>query len=207
MANLQDNELVTGECRLSYTNLLEAKQINGKGDAHYSVSILIRKDDKETLARLTKARDAARANGVTEGKKPFASMSPAKLATMSVSLKDGDKDRPDNPECAGCWVLNAKTPANKPPGVMAFVDGVKESVKPGGLNVTEIYSGMYGHVHLQLFPYDTAGNQGIGASLQNVIKTRDGEPLGGSRKKAEDVFGDMSSPFETAAPATEGSPL
>jgi hypothetical protein len=188
MSTLQANEVVTGECRLSYVNLMTPKAITQGGTPNYSVKILIPKSDQATLNALTKARDVARQNGVTEGKKPFAQFSAVKLATMSVALKDGDTAFPDNPECAGCWVLNAKTPEDKPPGVL---NEKRERVT----NHTEIYSGMYGRVHIQLFPYDTAGNAGIGVSLQNVMKTKDGEPLGGARKKAEDVFGAPESPF------------
>ena len=195
---LQSNELVTGECRLSYVTILEPRAINNTGAPQFSLKILISKTDTATLAALGKARDAARQNGVTEGKKPFATFSPAKLAAMNVSLKDGDKDFPDNPECAGCWVLNAKTPQDKPPGVL---NEKKERVT----NPTDIYSGMYGRVHIQLYPYDTAGNAGIGVSLQNVMKTKDGDPLGGGRKRPEDVFGAPESPFDV--PATAGSPI
>lgn len=197
---LQSNELVTGECRLSYCNLLEAKAINNGATKNFSVKILIPKTDTATVAALTKARDAARQNGVTEGKRPFSSYSPQLLATMTVSLKDGDTDFPDNPECAGCWVLNAKTPEDKPPGVL---NEKRERVT----NPTDVYSGMYGKVHLQLYPYDTAGNKGIGVSLQNVMKTKDGDPLGGARKKAEDVFGQPENPFNEPAAPVAGSPL
>lgn len=190
--SLQANELVTGECRLSYVNLMEPRAINNVGVPQYSVKILIPKSDTVTLTALGKARDTARANGVTEGKKPFASYSPAKLALMNVSLKDGDTAFPDNPECAGCWVLNAKTPQDKPPGVLG-ID--RQRIQPN--QSTEIYSGMYGKVHVQLFAYDTAGNAGIGCSLQNVMKTKDGDPLGGSRKRPEDVFGAPESPFDS----------
>lgn len=196
--SLQQNELVTSECVLSYVNLLEPKAINNVGTPQYSVKILIDKTDQATLTALGKARDFARANGVTEGKKPFAQFSAAKLATMNVSLKDGDVAFPDNPECKGKWVLNAKTPQDKPPGVLN-VDRQRVT------NPTDIYSGMKGKVHIQLFPYDTAGNAGIGVSLQNVMKTGDGDPLGGARKRAEDVFGAPDSPFDT--PAASGSPI
>ena len=195
---LQANELVTGECRLSYVTLMEPRAINNVGTPQYSLKILIPKTDTATLTALKNAKEVAVKNGVTEGKKPFATYSAAKLATMTVALKDGDADFPDNPECAGCWVLNAKTPQDKPPGVL---NEKKERVT----NPTDIYSGMYGKVHIQLFPYDTAGNAGVGVSLQNVMKTKDGDPLGGARKRAEDVFGAPDSPFDT--PAAVGSPI
>lgn len=198
---LQANELVTGECRLSYCNLLEARAINNGGTPQFSAKILIPKTDVATLGALKAAKEVAVKNGVTEGKKPFATFSPALLATMTVALKDGDIHFPDNPECAGCWVLNAKTPQDKPPGVL---NEKKERVTKE--QASDIYSGMYGKVHIQLFPFDTAGNKGIGVSLQNVMKTRDGDPLGGGRKRAEDVFGAADNPFDTPA-ANTGSPI
>lgn len=194
--SLQANELVTGECRLSYVTLLEPRAITAGGTPNYSVKILIPKTDQATLAALGKARDAARAAGVTEGKKPFVDFNPAKLASMNVVLKDGDLS--DSEEEKGCWTLNAKTPQDKPPGV---IGADKQRVT----NPTDIYSGMYGKVHIQLYPYNNV-QQGIGVSLQNVMKTKDGDPLGGGvRKRAEDVFGAPDSPFDT--PAASGSPI
>lgn len=194
--SLQANEVVTGECRLSYVNVLEPKQVANAGPLSYSLKILIPKTDTATLTALGKARDVARQNGVSEGKKPFAHFNAAKLSSMNISLKDGDLS--DREEEKGCWLLNAKTPQDKPPGVL---NEKKERTK----DPIEIYSGMYGRVHLQLFPYDAAGNAGIGVSLQNVMKTKDGDPLGGARKKPEDVFGEPESPFAT--PAQSGSPI
>lgn len=199
--SLLPNEFVTGECRLSYVTLDVARAINGVGAPQYSLKILIPKTDTATLTDLKKAMEAAKANGVTEGKKPFKSFSEALLATMRVNLDDGDVKFPDNPECAGHWCLNAKTPQDKPPGIL---NEKKERVT----NPTDIYSGMYGKVHVQLYPYDIAGNRGVGVSLQNVMKTKDGDPLGGSRKKAEDVFGAPDSPFDTpAAVGADTGPL
>ena len=191
MSDLQSNEVVTGECRLSYVTLAEPTLMKGAAKATYSVKILIAKTDTATLKALGAARDAARANGVAEGKKPFSTYNAAKLASMNLTLKDGDES--DRDEEAGCWLLNAKTPEDKPPGV---INEKKERTK----DPIEIYSGMYGRVHLQLFPYDTNGNAGIGVSLQNVMKTKDGDPLGGARKRPEAVFGSPAdaSPFDTS---------
>ncbi len=201
---LQENELVTGEARLSYCNLLEAKAINNVGTPQYSVKILIPKTDTQTIDKLKKAMNRAVQNGVTEGKKPFAAMSPQQLAAMRVNLDDGDTKFPDNPECKGHWCLNAKTPEDKPPGILVdYPEGTREKPR----TPTDIYSGMYGMVNIQLYAYNKAGNQGVGVSLQNVLKTRDGDPLGGTRKRAEDVFGMPAGPFENAAPAGGGSPL
>ena len=46
-------------CRISFANIWEARSING-GDEKYSVSLLIPKDDKATLAKIKKAIEAAK---------------------------------------------------------------------------------------------------------------------------------------------------
>lgn len=52
-------KVITGkDTRLSYFNGWEAKSING-GPERYSVSVLIPKDDTETLEQIEKAIDAA----------------------------------------------------------------------------------------------------------------------------------------------------
>ncbi|MED1696792.1 DUF2815 family protein, partial [Brevibacillus agri] len=62
-------------------------------------------------------------------------------------------------------------------------------------NQTEVYSGMYGRVNINFFPYNNSGNRGIGAGLGPVQKLRDGEPLGG-RVSAEQAFGGAPVPSQ-----------
>lgn len=186
---LGKNELVTGVCRLSYVNIMQARIIGDSKEPTFSLKILIPKTDVNTLSQLKLAVDQAKRNGQELGKKPFAKMSDAFIAQeIKLIMKDGDIAFPDNPECKGCWVLNAKTPADKPPGVL---DAQGKRI----INATDVYSGMYGRVHIQLFPFDTNGNKGIGCSLQNVQKVKDGDALGGSRRSAESVFDPIDTPF------------
>ena len=56
----------------------------------------------------------------------------------------------------------------------------------------ENFSGCYGAATVNFFPYDSSGNKGIGAGLNNLIKTRDGEKLSGGTS-AESDFGDLGS--------------
>lgn len=51
-------------CRISFANIFEAKSING-GEAKYSVSCLIPKEDKKTLLAIHKAVEAAKEDGKT----------------------------------------------------------------------------------------------------------------------------------------------
>ena len=49
------------------------------------------------------------------------------------------------------------------------------------------YSGCYGRAQLNLFPYDSMGNAGIGVGLNNLQKVKDGPNLAG-RQDPSDVF-------------------
>ena len=59
------------------------------------------------------------------------------------------------------------------------------------LDNDDFYSGCYGSASINFFPYNTKGNKGVAAGLNNVIKTRDGERLAGG-KTAEEDFADLA---------------
>lgn len=54
MANNSKTKVVTGTVRLSYANVWEPKSING-GAEKYSVSLIIPKSDKKTIAAINAA--------------------------------------------------------------------------------------------------------------------------------------------------------
>ena len=49
---------------------------------------------------------------------------------------------------------------------------------------------MYGRISLNLFAFNTSGNKGIAAGLQNLQKLEDGEMLAGGSTATEDFGGD-----------------
>ena len=72
MANVNKTKVITGKnTRLSYFHGWEPTSING-GPERYSVSVLIPKDDKETIKAINDAVDAAIEEGIAKfgGKKP-----------------------------------------------------------------------------------------------------------------------------------------
>lgn len=75
-------------CRLSYAHLWEPDSINGS-EPKYSVSCIIDKDDKETIAKIKKAIEVAK----DEGKGKWGGKIPANL---KLPLRDGDIDRPED---------------------------------------------------------------------------------------------------------------
>lgn len=172
---VESTKVVTGIVRFSYANVFEAKSINGS-DPKFSCSLLIPKDDKETIAAIHKAIEAAKQAGI--GK--FGGKIPAKL---KLPLRDGDEERPEDEAYAGHYFINANS-AQKP-GI------VDKNLKPI-MDTTEFYSGCYGRASINFYAFNTNGNKGIACGLNNLMKTADGEALSG-RTNAEDDFAGFAS--------------
>lgn len=169
-ATYNNTKVITGEVRFSFLNVFEPKSIND-GEAKYSVSLLIPKTDTKTIDAINRAVEAAKQAGVAKfgGKIP---------ATMKLPLRDGDIDRPDDEVYAGHYFLNAN--CRQKPGL------VYKNGQPI-IDSTELYSGCHGHASVTFYAFNTNGNKGIACGLNHLMKTRDGEPLGG-RSRAEDDF-------------------
>src|SRR5690606_33634606 len=103
---------------------------------------------------------------------------PISFFKLNVPLRDGDEERPDQPEFRGHCCLKASSKLK--PGL------VDKHLNPI-IDKEEIYSGCYGRVSLNFYAYNVSGNRGIAAGLNNIQKLADGEPLGG-RTRPEDEF-------------------
>lgn len=79
---------------------------------------------------------------------------------------------------AGATFITATS--NQRPGL---VDGKMNDI----LEEKDFYPGCYARATVRAFAYDKNGNKGVSFGLQNVQKTRDGDPLGG-RTRPEDDF-------------------
>ena len=175
---IKDTSVRLGEVRFSYTAVFQPKKNDDGTPSKYGVCIILPKEDTETVNLVKEAIDAAKQRGKLEkwgGKIP---------ANVKSCLRDGDIDREDDEAFAGCYFLNASS-RNKP-GVKLLEDGVVSDA----LDDEDFYSGCYGAVTLDFFPYESSGNKGVGAGLNNVIKTRDGDRLSGGRSADED-FADL----------------
>ena len=171
MANVSKTKVITGKnTRLSYFHGWEPTSING-GPERYSVSVLIPKDDKETVKAINDAVDAAIEEGIAKfgGKKP-------NKAAIKLPLRDGDTEREDE-AYAGHWFINANS--KTAPQI------VDKAVKPI-LDRDEMYSGCYARVSLNFHAFNSNGNKGIACGLGNIQKIRDGESLGGRSSAADD---------------------
>jgi hypothetical protein len=164
-------KVVTGLVRFSYVSVFEPKKMEGDAEAKYSVSLIVPKKDKETVAKIHKAIEAAKEAGKA-GK--FGGRVPANLKSP---LRDGDEERADDEAYAGAWFLTANS-KTKPGLVDASLNEILDS--------NELYSGCYGKASVTFFAFNTNGNKGIACGLNHLQKIKDGEPLGGRGRAADD---------------------
>lgn len=169
-------KVITGvNTRWSYANVWDPKSING-GTPKYSVSLIIPKSDTVTYNKIKVAIQAAYEEGQSKLKGNGKSV-PA-LSIIKTPLRDGDLERPDDPNYANSWFINANS--GTAPGI---VDADCQPI----LERSEVYSGVYGRASINLYAFNSNGNKGIACGLNNLQKIRDGEPLGG-KSRAEDDF-------------------
>ena len=154
--------VVTGKVRLSYVYAFQPQVKADGGTGKYGVSILIPKTDKDTIAKINAAFETAKANSASY----FGGTIPKLL---KGGLRDGDLEK-EEPEYAGCMFINANS-AKKPGVVDADMNPI--------LDADELYSGCYGRVAIEFYPYAVEGSKGIACGLGNIQKLEEGERLGG----------------------------
>lgn len=169
-------KVITGvNTRWSYANVWDPKSING-GTPKYSVSLIIPKSDTVTYNKIKAAIQVAYEEGQSKLKGNGKSV-PA-LSIIKTPLRDGDLERPDDPNYANSWFINANS--GTAPGI---VDADCQPI----LERSEVYSGVYGRASINLYAFNSNGNKGIACGLNNLQKICNGEPLGG-KSRAEDDF-------------------
>lgn len=160
------NQVTTGKIRMSYVVLDKPRAVVEGQEPKYSMSILIPKADKKTVAEIKEAFEEVKKAAIKDkwgGKLP---------ANLRMPLKDGDEERPDDPVYAGHYFLNA-TAKTRP----LVLDYDKQEI----MDLSEVYSGCYGKAVVNFYAYAAPGNKGIACGLLGVQKLYDGEPLSGSR--------------------------
>lgn len=172
---VKDTKVVFGPCRLSYTHVFTKYAPDGDTDnGKYMTNVLIPKSEKETVKALQQAIEAAKKSGIVSkwgGKEP---------KNLELPLRDGDTDK-DDEVYEDCFFINAKS-STRP--------GICDKNKNPIVDEEEIYSGVYAYISVSFYPYDKNGNRGIACGLNNIMKFKDGERLGG-RTSAENDFADI----------------
>ena len=162
-------KVVTGKVRFSYAHVFQpAETLNG--DLKYSVSLIIDKNDKETIAAINKAFEEVKA----ENQDIFKGVS-AKL--IKGGLRDGDEERPNDAAYANSYFVNANSKL-KP----ALFDENSQAI----IDPSELVSGDYGRASVNFFAYNAGGSKGVGCGLNSLMKLESGEKLGGAVASAAD---------------------
>ena len=156
-------------CRLSYAHLWEPDSINGS-EPKYSVSCIIDKNDKETIAKIKKAIEIAK----DEGKGKWGGKIPPNL---KLPLRDGDIDRPDDENYQEHFFVNASS-KDAPQVVDRHVQPVTDPMM--------VYSGCYCNVSVNFYAFNANGNRGVAAGLGNVQFVKDGDRLSGKASAESD---------------------
>lgn len=171
----QATKVIIGPVRLSFAHIWEPRGMDDSDPKKkYSCSMLIPKDKKSIIEAVEAAIKAAK----DAGKGKWGGKIPGKL---EVSFKDGDIEKPDLDEYAGMMFINAKS-STKP----NVVDRKRQPI----LDQEEVYSGCWAYVSINFYPYDTNGNKGVAAGLNNIMKWKDDEAFAG-RASAEDDFAEI----------------
>ena len=192
------NTITIGECRLSYVHVFKPYSSMPGQDPKFSLVALLPKSNVKAKAQIDAAIEAARQIGLQS---KWNGQAPAILAN-TVHDGDGVKQNGETygEECRGHWVINCNANPDHPPRV---VDAQLQPV----INESEIYSGIYGWININFYPYFFSGKKGIGCGLNHVMKTRDGQPLGGSAPSVEDAFAGVTIPTGPKVDPITGMPL
>lgn len=170
---------ITPEFRVSYPHLFKPAQVQGKGDAKYSITMLFKKT--QDLATLKLAMKHAKLAEWPKGNFPKDLMSP---------VSDGDHEKyADKEGYVGHWVVKATSNAENKPGV------VDETGKTLITDPALLYPGCYARAVVFARVWEYMGKQGVHLVLDHVQKTREGQSFAG-RKSALEVFDPIGSAEE-----------
>ena len=173
---VKENKVVFGPCRLSYTHLFSKYAPDGDtANGKFMTNVLIPKEEKETIKAIQQAIEAGKKAGIVSkwgGKEP---------KKLDMPMRDGDTDKDDDAVYAGHYFINAKC-ATRP--------GIVDKNKTPIVDEDDIYSGVWAIVSVTFYGYEVSGNRGVACGLNNVMKFKDGERLGG-RSSADSDFADL----------------
>jgi hypothetical protein len=194
------NRVILKDVRFSYPHLVAPRLNQTNNREEYTLRILIRKDDKESLSAIAAAINFCKTDDRLSKRFGQNGKIPARL---EPDLYDGDAEANSAgkipPENAGCYYMNLKSTTQ--PGLRDLKTSPHEQVTDESV----IYAGSYGLVSFDMVPYSKNGKTGISHFLSNVVKTKDGEPFSAPRRTAEEDFSEFltGENAETAQSATD----
>lgn len=164
--------------RLSFADLFEAVQFDGKGDFYFGCQLLVPEGDpqKATVDQAIKAtakeKWAAKADAVLAGIEG----NPQKICWI-----DGKKREYEG--YAGNWALSTKRPQAK--GRPLVLDQAKNPVVAAD---GKVYSGCYVNASVELWAQDNSFGKGIRCTLLGVQFCKDGDAFTAGAAASPDDF-------------------
>lgn len=177
---MPNESIITGLVRFSYVHIFEKTSFEDQKPT-YSISLLIPKKDLDTVKKIKKGISKTINDNLTTFKVDSEAAA-LRIKKFWTPLRDGDDEKEEDSAYEGHYFITAKAHTRRP----GIVDKNLKSI----IDPEEVYSGCYGRADISFFAYNTSGSKGIGCSLENVQKVKDGEILGSSGRKPEDAFGD-----------------
>lgn len=172
-----ETTVIIGPVQTSFFHGWEPKAPKGSTKAVYSTQLVFSADDKKILDEINMAIEAAK----EEGKAKLDGVKPSK---MRSPLYTGEEEFPGEDFYKGKMYLNASN--TRQPGIGKKVKGKVEQIT----DEEEVYSGCWVYAEVNFFAYNNVG-AGIGCSLQNILKAKDGPNLGTIRRTVEETFGSV----------------
>lgn len=177
-------KITLNNVRFAYAHVFQPHKFEGDDkEPRYSVTILIPKSNK---AEVEKAQSAVQKAYSEAQLTRWGNRKPAKWFNP---LQDGDEPNGDGEDRGeafhNCFFINAKSRVK--PGVFTR-NSATGSYDPI-LDTEEFYSGCYGSVSVAFNGFENSGNKGISAFVNNILKLKDGEPLGSGASSPEEDFG------------------
>ncbi len=169
---------VTVRAVLSYVQVFEPYRDPKKPEdkPKYKCLLLIDKSDKASVSKIKGAIKTVEAKMILE---KYAGKAPKKA--IPNTFNDGDEDK-EGEEYENRFYINVSKTV-KP----IIVDRRRNPIT----DPEEIYSGCVANVAIDFYYYWREDAKGITASLEAIQKVSDGEALGASRVRAEEVFDEM----------------
>lgn len=171
-------KLITPEFRGSFVQVMKPKAFDKEQEPKYSMVIVIPKNDP-FVNQLNKMIEAVAVEKFGE--------LPKKLKTF---IKDGDQEE-EKYGWAGHIVFTA-TNKSKPGVVVRQADGKLEEP----MTEEEIYSGAFYRASIRPYAYEYNNSKGVAISLDNVMKTKDGEKFTSKTSAVEDFADFVESDWE-----------
>ncbi len=167
-------KVVLSTHRVSYVHVKEPSSFEEDGEKKYDTTFLIKKDhpDVEKIKAAIKSAYTANKESMFKGL-------PLTSPKMWNPLRDGDEwleEHPDATEYEGRYFLKASSKSQ--PKVF---DVDKQEI----LDLDEVYSGCYCRGVIVCYPFNNK-SKGFGFYLNSLMKTNDGERLGGFEADPDD---------------------